>query len=47
MSFDANTTLFQFHKGTIKPLKEAGINSAFGKFQFHKGTIKPKILVNT
>ena len=33
--------LFQFHKGTIKPVyRDASIRS-IRVFQFHKGTIKP------
>ena len=34
--------LFQFHKGTIKPLSSDGVVESSIKFQFHKGTIKPK-----
>ena len=37
-----NVVKFQFHKGTIKTLIDAGLNPAFMEFQFHKGTIKTK-----
>ena len=35
-------SVFQFHKGTIKPLHGHKISSLHLEFQFHKGTIKPK-----
>ena len=34
--------LFQFHKGTIKPIKLPLSSDASNPFQFHKGTIKPQ-----
>ena len=34
-------TLFQFHKGTIKPGKHYDDQTLAHLFQFHKGTIKP------
>ena len=35
-------TLFQFHKGTIKPGKHYDDQTLAHLFQFHKGTIKPR-----
>ena len=34
-------TVFQFHKGTIKPAAALGSVGGAIQFQFHKGTIKP------
>ena len=34
--------LFQFHKGTIKPLCSDSVIALHERFQFHKGTIKPQ-----
>ena len=34
-------SLFQFHKGTIKPGKHYDDQTLAHLFQFHKGTIKP------
>ena len=38
-----NISLFQFHKGTIKPQAVRSAVDKLQKFQFHKGTIKPYI----
>ena len=37
----SSIALFQFHKGTIKPVNHEELADTFYKFQFHKGTIKP------
>ena len=37
---DIPTTLFQFHKGTIKTLAGGALLGGVFSFQFHKGTIK-------
>ena len=34
------TLAFQFHKGTIKTVKDASEKQKLHEFQFHKGTIK-------
>ncbi len=34
--------LFQFHKGTIKPISRTRRHREILQFQFHKGTIKPE-----
>ena len=39
--FIFNLNIFQFHKGTIKPLGSDGGVGVPDEFQFHKGTIKP------
>ena len=33
--------VFQFHKGTIKPVAPSAAGWRWLPFQFHKGTIKP------
>ena len=38
---DRKIMLFQFHKGTIKPLRGLCVLHGAYEFQFHKGTIKP------
>ena len=35
-----SSLLFQFHKGTIKTVRNVGIPDILRRFQFHKGTIK-------
>ena len=34
------SSIFQFHKGTIKTKSVGGYYIRHGRFQFHKGTIK-------
>ena len=43
----AGSALFQFHKGTIKTIRDTLIFRSFYKFQFHKGTIKTHIFLLT
>ena len=41
--YTRDMSLFQFHKGTIKPGVDMRAQTRKWQFQFHKGTIKPKI----
>ena len=45
LSFYALPSVFQFHKGTIKPQVRATNDTSRQPFQFHKGTIKPALLL--
>ena len=38
------TSLFQFHKGTIKTTMAENSKTTRTVFQFHKGTIKTRVL---
>ena len=38
----ANQQSFQFHKGTIKTMRQPRAINASPLFQFHKGTIKTR-----
>ena len=42
---DTLSSIFQFHKGTIKPIEQTSHRQINGGFQFHKGTIKPFCLI--